>query len=263
MLMAYFDDAGTHRMSDIVVMACVIGSEEEWEGFKRAWEAQQLNPLPGKPQLRKFHMTACMARTEGFEGYSDAERDAVIKVFRDIILAHPLHGRAIAVSRHDWDRLIIGPWRIFFGDAESFCVRDCMDHVLHRAVDNPGDKKVTLIFDDGQEMKRRTLAIAQHKKQWHDGSKEYVAEMFGPSFLSVEKFVPLQAADMFAWETYAYGCGWLAEPTKIIRLHYKRLIESDRFTAGFMDRAKIEQLANLFTEGDVSLPDVKFNSSDV
>jgi hypothetical protein len=30
-----------------------------------------------------------------------------------------------------------------------------------------------------------------------------------------------------------------------------------------MDGAKIEQLANIFTEGDVTLPDVKFNSSNV
>jgi hypothetical protein len=160
MLMAYFDDAGMHRTSDIVVIDFVTGSDATWDRFERKWKAQLLNPLPGKPPLRKFHMTACMARTEGFEGYSDAERDAVIKVFRDIILAHPLHGRAIAVSRHDWDRLIVGPRRIFFGDAESFCLRDCMDHSLHWAVNNPGDKKVTLIFDDGQEMKRRTLLIA-------------------------------------------------------------------------------------------------------
>ena len=33
----------------------------------------------------------------------------------------------------------------------------------------------------------------------------------------------------------------LEDPTKTISLHYQRLIESERFTAGFMDAGKIEE----------------------
>jgi hypothetical protein len=245
-LAAYFDDSGTHRESDIVVMACVMGSEAEWTPFETAWKAQLLRPLPDKPPLQKFHMTDCVSGRKEFKDYNYADRDAAIKAFRDIILAHGLHGRAIGISRHDWDHLIVGAMRFGLGDAESFCVRDCMDHALNWAVNNPGDKQITLIFDDGREMMRRTSIIAEHKKPWHDGSREYVAEMFGPSFFPVAKFVPLQAADVFAWETYAYGRGWLADPTKTIRLHYQRLIESERFTAGFMDRENIQRLARAF-----------------
>jgi hypothetical protein len=93
----------------------------------------------------------------------------------------------------------------------------------------------------------RTAEIGEEKKRWHDGTRDYTAKMFGPCFLPVLKFAPLQAADIFAWETYAYGRGWLDDPTKTISLHYQRLIESERFTAGFMDAEKVEDLARVFS----------------
>jgi hypothetical protein len=127
MLAAYFDDSGTHAGSDIIVMACIIGTEAEWSRFEVAWKAQLLKPLPDKSPLRRFHMTDCVNGVEEFSGYSYAERDVVIKSFRDIILANNLQGRAIGVARHAWDLLITGPHRLFFGDAESFCIRNCMD----------------------------------------------------------------------------------------------------------------------------------------
>jgi hypothetical protein len=48
-LSAYFDDSGTHDASPFVVMACVIGSEAQWAPYERAFKAQLLEPLPGKP----------------------------------------------------------------------------------------------------------------------------------------------------------------------------------------------------------------------
>jgi Protein of unknown function (DUF3800) len=248
MLAAYFDDSGTHTVSDIVVMACIIGTEAEWSRFEVAWKAQLLKPVSNKPPLRRFHMTDCFNREKEFFGYSYAERDLVIKSFRDIILGNNLQGRAIGVARHAWDRLITGAHRLFFGDAESFCIRYCMDYALQSAINDPGsDKGITLIFDDGRAMMRRTAEIGEEKKRWHDGTKDYTAKMFGPCFRPVVNFVPLQAADIFAWETYAYGRGWLEDPAKTISLHYQRLIESERFTAGFMDAGKIEDLARVFS----------------
>jgi hypothetical protein len=127
MLAVYTDDSGTHDVSEIVVMACFIASEEEWRPFEAAWKARLLAPLPdaGKAPLEQFHMTDCMARRGEFTEYSKAEKDAVTKEFRDIILAHNLCGRAIGVPRHDWDSLINNGLQFFLGDSIGFCLRTC------------------------------------------------------------------------------------------------------------------------------------------
>jgi hypothetical protein len=246
-LSAYFDDSGTHTTSAFVVMACVIGSEAQWAPFESAWKARLLAPLPGKPALRKFHMTDCVNRRGEFQNYCDVEVDLVVKAFRDIILDAGVHGYAIGVPRQDWDRLITGARRFFFGTPEDHCTRFVICFAAEWAVENSVDKQVAVIFDDGPQHMARSQQISENLKSIHNGDAGR-AELFGPSFLPVEKFVPLQAADVFAWETYAYGRGWLNNPLAPIRLHYQRLIESNRFVGGFMDTKKIEAVANILKE---------------
>jgi hypothetical protein len=102
MLRAYFDDSGTHSSSG-VVMGGLIGTVEQWDRFERAWAAKLADPLPGcgKPPLKTFHLSACAGRwpRSGFEDYTDAEQDAVIHDFRQIILDCMLTSTASAIDR--------------------------------------------------------------------------------------------------------------------------------------------------------------------
>ena len=246
MLTVYTDDSGTHAGSAIVVMACFIAPGETWRPFESAWKAKLLHPLDGKPPLQQFHMFDCVNRRDEFAGYSDPERDAVIKEFRDIILGHELCGRAIAVQRREWDSLITGGLELLWGDSIGFCIRTCATWAVKWAADNTGDHQAKMIFDDGPQHIRLTTEIVENLKI-ANGTSAGRAELFGPEFLPVKKFVPLQAADMLAWETYHYGLDWINDPVSRIRPHYQRLIESGKVTAGFCDRETIEQFARAFT----------------
>src|SRR5947209_3862900 len=87
LLRAYFDDSGTHGNSEVVVMGGLIGTVEQWDRFEAAWAAKLACPLEGKPPLKKgFHLSACNARDGEFSHYSDAEQDALIHAFRQIII---------------------------------------------------------------------------------------------------------------------------------------------------------------------------------
>jgi hypothetical protein len=110
-LRAYFDDSGTHSGSDVAVMGGLIGTSEQWERFELAWAEKLANPLPesGKPPLRMFHLGACNARADEFAGYRDAEQDAVIHDFRQIIINARLTSLAMAMDKQAWDELVVGP----------------------------------------------------------------------------------------------------------------------------------------------------------
>jgi hypothetical protein len=111
MLRAYFDDSGTHRSSDAVLLGGLIGTPVQCDLFEREWAAKLAAPLPDKPPLPRFHLASCNACDEEFRGYTRAESDAVIHDFRQIILNAGLIGTAFAVDRRAWDEFITGPAR--------------------------------------------------------------------------------------------------------------------------------------------------------
>ncbi len=65
----------------------------------------------------------------------------------------------------------------------------------------------------------------------------------GISFFASEKFLPLQAADLVAWEYFNYASEWerrgqQPEP----RIHLRRLVESGHFFMQYADRASIARI---------------------
>jgi hypothetical protein len=70
MLTGYFDDSGAHAGSPAVVMAGLIGTDDQWEDFDKRWKALLREPLPGKPPLGAFHLVDCENRVGEFREYS-------------------------------------------------------------------------------------------------------------------------------------------------------------------------------------------------
>jgi hypothetical protein len=228
MLSAYFDDSGTHRGAEILVMGGLIGTEAQWSAFEPAWKAVLAAPIAGRPPLRRFHMSGCEAGEGEFEGWSRGERDHVIYRFRNIILEHELIGYSMAVARADWDRHITGRAREILGDAERHCVSACVAHSLYWAEEVARETDVALIFDDRQGENAESERIF---KIYHD-ALAVIGRPTKPTitFGNAEQLVPLQGADMIAWESYDHGrkilIQGLAAP---LRPHFQRLVETKRF----------------------------------
>jgi hypothetical protein len=246
MLTAYFDDTGTHRDAPIIGFGGLIGNEEQWYLFDASWRAKLKSPLSGKLPLHRFHMTECMARTGEFGGYSEPERDAVIHDFRQLIIASGVWGYAVGVSRCDWEELIApSTLRAWLGDAEAFCFRDCVAKMgtfvreLSRI-----DKELALVFDDRPQRTAINRAIS---KQYQGIPEPLGAKLVGVRFLDSISAVPLQGADLFAWEFYAHVRAMLSTGGNDIlpRPHAKQFFDCGRFHMGFVDRATCEKLLSV------------------
>jgi hypothetical protein len=235
MLKAYFDDAGTHEGSPVVVLGGPIGTIPDWEYFAESWKARLANPLPeaSKPPLTQFHLSPCLNGQGEFAYYKPVEREAVARNFRDIIHRSKLASTASAVDRSAWDELVIGSTRDLLGDA----IQPCFIHCLDRATDlTPDGYEIAIMFDEGIANERLHKIIDLYKAY---SAREIKRDFCSVTFGKVRKILPLQGADIIATESYWH---WLAtngstEP----RPPFISFIERMPAEGLTLDRAEIEK----------------------
>ena len=221
MMRAYFDDSGTHTGSRVMVMGGLCGTVAQWDEFEQAWAAKLAEPLPGKPPLRKFHLSECNAGRGQFEGYSEAEQDAATHDFRQILIGAKLRSVAYAIDRLAWDELVIGVHRERLGaDPLHYCAEYCTLWALSQAQDDHPDWAASVMFDEGVY----TPALAALlEPMGRPQMRPRITLIRGGA---VDLVLPLQGADIVATENYwhmgeALKLGGDAEPRAHMR-HYLR-----------------------------------------
>jgi hypothetical protein len=192
--------------SEEFVLAGHIASAEAWVQLAREWEEL----LPGKDGKKiPFKMTNVMARTpeRAQAHYRLIEKYVPVSVSCRINMGDLnralARAREIAVSLPTSDPFLrlnvdFGRWgspylHVFQGLLDSF----------HRNKEAnakyiPMDQKVDFIFDDRTEKK----PILDAWDGFMEGQEEDVRAEYGatPRFESDEDFLPLQAADLWAWQ---------------------------------------------------------------
>jgi hypothetical protein len=79
---AYFDDSGTHKQSEIAVCAGYIASVEQWRHFERNWKEAD-----NGEHFMPFHTADCRAGRKQFTGWDEQRKERVIRRLIGIINA--------------------------------------------------------------------------------------------------------------------------------------------------------------------------------
>ncbi len=207
MLRAYFDDSGTHDRSKVVLLAGVFGTEWELTSLQRLWQKHLDQPLCGsKPPLKRFHMSDCHDSRGEFEGWTRTETDYFCHQLQTAIIDSGVAAYGMACARKDWDDLVTGDMRAILGDPEGFCVRNCFVKTIEWAKANTFDPEMTFIFDDRPHRQRENKVVFDAFKR-----QTPYPHLVGIAFMTSHKIIPLQAADMIAWEMYQHANDILIE----------------------------------------------------
>jgi len=207
MLRAFFDDSGTHTggrdgPSKVVAVAGIFGTEGELRGLEAEWQKHLDFPLCGRKQkLSRFHMTECQASDGEFAGWSRTETDYFCHQLGTTIVESGVGAYGMACSRQDWDELIVGDVRAAMGDAEGNCVRNCFLKATGWAQKYTCDPQMMFIFDDRPARQRENKVVFNVFQTQAMPPPELVGVFFSTS----HKLLPLQAADLIAWEFYRYA----------------------------------------------------------
>jgi hypothetical protein len=207
MLRAFFDDSGTHEggkwgPSKVVAVAGIFGTEAELRGLEKTWRKHLERPLCGaKPKLSRFHMTECQASDGEFTGWTRTETDYFCHQLGTAIIESGVSAYGMACFRKDWDELITGDARAILGDAEGNAVRNCFLKATTWAQMYTFDPEMMFFFDDRPHRQRENKIVFNVFQTQSMPPPELV----GVSFVTSHKFIPLQAADLMAWEFYQYA----------------------------------------------------------
>ena len=217
MLSVYFDDSGTHDELEIVVLSGVLGVPGQWDLFNELWSEKLAAPSPGKPRLSEFHMTEGAGDGE-FVGWGRTATDSLVRELTDIILACDLYVYGTAIFRKDWDELVTGEMRESAGDAEGSCVRRCYMATKEWSRKYGHKPEIAFVFDN----RPHRLLENDRLVKLFDSTYFNNATL---TFASSKKTLPLQAADLVAWEMYQYGLSVLKAGTlQPFRPPFQRMI---------------------------------------
>lgn len=221
MLSAYMDETGHSKdeQQRFVGIAGLIAPAASWEAFERKWKATL-----GSFKLPYFHMKEYAHSTQAFKGWegNEVKRQKLFgKLMLHIETAHPLPFGAI-ISMEDF-RSFTKEQQGYFRDPYFLCfqslVAACSSILEFRKV--PDEEKVALIFSDQGEFRHRALQIYKNVET----ATYYVRRSTPPIFRDMREIVPLQAADIIAYEMHKEFERQLYKPSAKPRYGYERIVK--------------------------------------
>jgi len=206
MFIAYFDDSGTDATCDIAIAACYVSSKRGWDDFVDEWDRARW-----EEGFECFHMSDFMAPpSQGKKPWCDwdnTKKDHVYERLGKIINRNKRIGIGVAIPKTLWDE--VPDWiRGHYGYQHyTFAVRMCMNAI--RKWRAPSKLPVRYTFDWEMQHTEKRKEITTLLDVITGQNDQEVANMLGlePSgygFEHKEKFKPLQAADILAWQIRSY-----------------------------------------------------------
>lgn len=217
MLTGYMDETGHSRdaRQKFVGVAGLVAPAEMWETFERKWEETlRLYKLP------YFHMKDFASSRKQFEGWSELKRRKLYgKLMRIIATTHPFPVGAI-VALDDF-RSFSPEDRELMGDPYHFCLMGCVYQPAWRTKYASPDVRVAVVFSEQSEFKGLAGLLLDDFKQNHAQGWRFDP----PVFRDMKSVVPLQAADIVAYELYKEFERRLYRPEEKQRYGYLELMK--------------------------------------
>jgi len=201
MLTGYLDDSGTDRKGPVFVLSGYVSTVQRWEEFSDDWSTALIS---GPKPLAYFKMQEASFSNKGeFKGWSKTERDKKIMECAAIVKRHAAFGIAavlwwkdFSAVQKEYKNLPINPYALLFQYSMAASVRHVIDFF-------PSHEKIKFIFDD--QGKTGDFASATYRLAQSMFPKAMLERVAGPPSHENDKTVlPLQAADMIAWNHRRY-----------------------------------------------------------
>lgn len=200
-LQAFIDDSGTQGPQPFFSLGGFISTADRWARFSDEWKTE----LDREPSIPYFKMTEAFFPKKGpFKGWKQRAIERRVCEFVKIIQKHAMLRVSCSMRRDDY-RELFGDRFFRAGSALRkinhpyfFCFWALIHGIIDFQRQNGWDTSIDFIFDEQGGMGTETV-------RWHPIFKKtappHLQSYFGspPIFRDDKEFLPLQAADLYAW----------------------------------------------------------------
>ena len=197
MFKVYLDESADAKKERIFVIAGWLGSVETWEQFIPKWHDRI-----SREGLRSFHMTDCEARRQEFKGWSVERKNDLVVDLINIINATEITGFASGVVMPDFKRIVANhpTMRRFAYSSDPYFLifTKCAHDICGSISGLPASEEVAFVFDEQETIADKMVEYFRRIK--HGTVMKCRRRLRSITFASRENEMPLQAADMLAYE---------------------------------------------------------------
>lgn len=192
----YIDETGVHEGAPVTGVAAYIATGEQWFQFEQAWLGVLRKP---EFNVEAFHATDYENGWGEFKGWDATKKVSFAKCLFPVLAANTWVGQGYAVVNQDWDDALQGHdlLRSLMGTPYMGCVQRVLEILLELFRPMPMDHRIAVFFENN-DSSGDILRLWNNWLKKHDPQDRLITVNFGGK----KDFVPLQAADAFAYEVY-------------------------------------------------------------
>lgn len=197
-LKTYMDESGTHGDSPVVTVGAYIAKPKEWANWTKDWNRQKRKVPSGRAPIKVFHAVDCANRVEEFAGWDRPERDAFVIDLLPLLPRYSLVGCAIGIHMQAFDEAMAShpELREMFGTPYTACFQWVVQTILNTLDAYGSNQRIAFFHECNDYTDEARKAFEWVERHRPSGSKGITL-----AFGSKGDFVPLQAADILAYES--------------------------------------------------------------
>jgi len=186
----YLDESGIHEGSPVVTVAAYLARPKDWMRFTSEWK-RAIKPA------KCYHATDAAACQGEFKGWTPDQVIELPKRALPIIPRYTEMGVAIGIQMQDFEVALKGrpTLRKQLGSPYGACLHWVMATILKHKAENDNREQIAF-FHETNHYRGEALETFAHMEEIYNPQGARMTFAFG----SKEKYVPLQAADILAFE---------------------------------------------------------------
>jgi hypothetical protein len=205
---AYFDESGTHDDAETTVVAGFVSNMTQWEAFSQKWQ-QALDAS----HIDYMHMADFESRQGQFKGWSEDDKRDLLSRLLPIINEHTFYSIGCTVQKSLFDSIVSDRSKKILGDAYGVAALLCWRHL---GVDF-GRKEVDGWIDCTMEAGAKEWGKLHELFNEQSQSWREMHRIRGLASRNKRLFLPLQAADILAYELYKQSARQFGQETRRMR----------------------------------------------